>query len=580
MSIAIQDVCKYYGTTRVVNRVSVSIDDGEFFVLLGPSGSGKSTLLRIIAGLTSTDAGRIVLNGRDVTLLPPQQRGVGFVFQNYALFKHMTVAENIAYGLKVRKLAANQRHDRVQQMLELVGLSGYGQRVPGQLSGGQQQRVALARALAFNPQILLLDEPFGALDAQIRTDLRRSVRRIQQEIGITTILVTHDQDEAFAMGDSIGVMHDGELIETGPAERLYQSPAHEFSAAFLGNANLLAGVMERKGIRIGDALLHTEFADCTGEDGQIVKLMVRPEDIELSRYLSRNERREVAEGVITERQFSGPVERLRVEIELNQTLHILHPPVANGAKLGVIEVMRTRPEALRNPMTVGHQVKISFNHVHALEILTDTPVLGGQDGIDFIASMQQDSPGAEYGSSQALTSKLFDHTPANTDNNILLVWFGAARRIDRVVINLSGHVANDRQLLKLAQQLFRIGRPPMIELLEIAPADTPHEDARNVFLRAARNDLQQLGSVVRSRRCHGDEISELRNILSQSDTDLLLTAMPSAAGEALQKQQLADWVKQQYGPISTCFVRASAAEKSAAPAAQSALTTVPLEQIL
>jgi sulfate transport system ATP-binding protein len=239
MSIVLDQVTKQYQGTPVVNDVSLDIAEGEFFVLLGPSGSGKSTLLRAIAGLTSVDHGRISLRGRDVTSLSAREREVGFVFQNYALFRHMTVAENIEFGLSVRRVKAAERTQRRRELLELIGLAGLDDRLPGQLSGGQQQRVAVARALAHEPRVLLLDEPFGALDAKIREELRRTIRRVQKELGITTILVTHDQEEAFAMGDRIGVMNLGRLLEAGRPTELYSRPATRFVATFLGAANLL-----------------------------------------------------------------------------------------------------------------------------------------------------------------------------------------------------------------------------------------------------------------------------------------------------------------------------------------------------
>src|ERR1041385_7624188 len=215
MSIILDQLTKRYEGHPVVNRLSLEIANGEFFVLIGPSGSGKSTVLRMIAGLNTVDEGRVVLHGRDVTSATPQQRGVGFVFQHYALFQHMTVADNIEFGLRVRKAPVVQRQKRRDELLELVGLAGLGGRLPTQLSGGQQQRVALARALAHQPEVLLLDEPFGALDAKIREELRRAIREIQRAVGITTILVTHDQEEAFSMADRIGVMDRGRLQEVG-----------------------------------------------------------------------------------------------------------------------------------------------------------------------------------------------------------------------------------------------------------------------------------------------------------------------------------------------------------------------------
>ncbi|MEW5985179.1 MAG: ABC transporter ATP-binding protein [Chloroflexota bacterium] len=251
MSILLENLTKRYDGHPVVNNVSLEISDGEFFVLLGSSGSGKTTVLTMIAGLTAVDQGRVLLHGRDVTHLPTQQRNVGFVFQNYALFQHMTVADNIEFGLSVRKTPRAERRRRRDELLELVGLAGLGGRMPRQLSGGQQQRVALARALAHQPDVLLLDEPLGALDAKIRTELRRTLRAIQRELAVTTILVTHDQEEAFELADHIGVMSFGRLLEVGTPQSLYQRPQTEFVATFLGTANLLVGQAHNGGVQLG-----------------------------------------------------------------------------------------------------------------------------------------------------------------------------------------------------------------------------------------------------------------------------------------------------------------------------------------
>src|SRR5581483_1964662 len=251
MSIVLQDLVKHFGANSVVDHVSLEIHDGELLVLLGPSGSGKSTILRIIAGLIPADSGRVWLHGRDVTDLPPQQRNTGFVFQNYSLFRHMTVADNIEFGLAARKVPKAQRAAKREELLALVGLGGLGGRYPRQLSGGQQQRVAVARALAFEPSVLLLDEPFGALDVKIRGQLRAALKDIQRKVKITTILVTHDQDEAFELADRIGVINRGKLLEVGPPAALYRSPQHEFVATFLGGANLLAGAVEGGRVNLG-----------------------------------------------------------------------------------------------------------------------------------------------------------------------------------------------------------------------------------------------------------------------------------------------------------------------------------------
>ncbi|HEX2620672.1 MAG TPA: ABC transporter ATP-binding protein, partial [Phototrophicaceae bacterium] len=235
MSIVLDHISKNYGTQAIVRDVSLEIEQGELFVLLGPSGSGKSTILRMIAGLSSVDDGRIHLNGRDVTKTKTQKRGVGFVFQNYSLFQHMTVAQNIAFGLEIQKVPRPERDQRVRELLELIDLAALGDRTPSQLSGGQQQRVAVARALAQRPEVLLLDEPFGALDVKIRAQLRHNLREIQQRLNVTAILVTHDQDEAFELADRIGIIDGGRLLEVGTPAQLYRKPEHRFTATFIGN---------------------------------------------------------------------------------------------------------------------------------------------------------------------------------------------------------------------------------------------------------------------------------------------------------------------------------------------------------
>src|SRR6266508_4461034 len=278
MSIILDQLTKRYEGHPVVNRLSLEIANGEFFVLIGPSGSGKSTVLRMIAGLNSVDEGRVILHSRDVTLAPPQQRGVGFVFQHYALFQHMSVADNIEFALKVRKVPSEQRQKRRDELLELVGLAGLGGRLPDQLSGGQQQRVALARALAHRPEVLLLDEPFGALDARIRTELRRTVHSIQRELRITTIFVTHDQEEAFELADRMAVMNFGRLLEIGPPNELYLRPQTEFVATFLGTANLMVGEVTRDGVRLGPVHFPLSTRPAAVGEARRVQVLFRPED--------------------------------------------------------------------------------------------------------------------------------------------------------------------------------------------------------------------------------------------------------------------------------------------------------------
>jgi sulfate/thiosulfate transport system ATP-binding protein len=232
--IVVEGVTKRFGDFVAVKDVSLAIPEGSLTALLGPSGSGKSTLLRVIAGLEAPDSGSVELDGADATAVPPQQRGIGFVFQHYAAFKHMTVRENVAFGLRVRKRPKDECRARVDELLELVQLDGYADRYPSQLSGGQRQRMALARALAPQPRVLLLDEPFGALDANVRADLRAWLRRLHDEVHVTTVLVTHDQEEAMEVADTIAVLEHGALQQVGTPRELYDTPANPFVMGFLG----------------------------------------------------------------------------------------------------------------------------------------------------------------------------------------------------------------------------------------------------------------------------------------------------------------------------------------------------------
>jgi sulfate/thiosulfate transport system ATP-binding protein len=245
MSIIVEDARKQFGDFVAVDDVSLTVPDGSLTALLGPSGSGKSTLLRLIAGLEMPDSGRVMISGRDATKVPTQHRGVGFVFQHYAAFKHMTVHNNIAFGLKIRKRDKGEITQRVQELLALVHLDGLADRYPSQLSGGQRQRMALARALAVEPKVLLLDEPFGALDARVRKELRAWLRRLHDEVHVTTIFVTHDQEEAMEVAEQIVVMNEGKVEQSGAPRELYDHPANEFVMSFVGAVNRLGSLFVR-----------------------------------------------------------------------------------------------------------------------------------------------------------------------------------------------------------------------------------------------------------------------------------------------------------------------------------------------
>jgi len=359
MSIALDQVTKRYQSLPVVNDVSLEIEQGEFLVLLGPSGSGKSTLLRMIAGLVEVDHGRVSLHGRDVTSVAARDRGVGFVFQHYALFRHMSVADNVEFALRVRRMRRSERLARRTELLKLVALEGMDERLPAQLSGGQQQRVAVARALAHRPEVLLLDEPFGALDAKIREELRRTIRRIQQELGVTTILVTHDQDEAFAMADRIGVMHQGRLLEVGSPDDLYARPRTRFVATFLGAANLLLGY------RNGNQLRFDRPAAESVTPREMVAV-IRPEEVEFTTGRSADGLTHVGVGTVQELQFSGPTERLRVRMSMEGPIPAT--PDRDGADGSgwLLDATRTFPEQRANPLAAGQRVTVSARRIHTL----------------------------------------------------------------------------------------------------------------------------------------------------------------------------------------------------------------------
>jgi len=284
MSILTKNLMKRFGSFHAVNDVSFEVPAGQLVALLGPSGSGKSTILRIIAGLELADSGEVQLTGEDATHLPAQDRGVGFVFQHYALFRHMTVRQNVAFGLEVQKLPRTKIGNRVDELLELVQMTGYRDRYPAQLSGGQRQRVALARALAPRPKVLLLDEPFGALDARVRDELRTWLRRLHDEVHVTSLFVTHDQQEAFEVADQAVVLNRGRIEQMGAPQELYEHPATPFVTEFLGAVNRLHARTEsgQHGVAATHAGIEWPAFEANG-DGP-VSIYVRPHDLDVSRH--------------------------------------------------------------------------------------------------------------------------------------------------------------------------------------------------------------------------------------------------------------------------------------------------------
>lgn len=307
MSIEVKNLQKRFNGFVAVKDVSFSVADGEFATLLGPSGSGKSTILRCVAGLEIPNGGQIIVNGEDVTNISVQERKVGFVFQHYALFKHMTVLENIAFGLRVRKIPKKERLEKTRQLLDMVGLSGFEKRLPSQLSGGQRQRVALARALAPEPNLLLLDEPFGALDTRLRKVLRTWLKKLHDRVGLTTLLVTHDQDEAFELSDRILVVHQGSIEQDASAKKIFNEPATDFVATFVGETNRVQGIVRHGLVEWGPF----KFRPSPNlKEGTKATVLFRPIDV----YVSSHQGVDEVAGVIHASRFLGALEELHIQI--------------------------------------------------------------------------------------------------------------------------------------------------------------------------------------------------------------------------------------------------------------------------
>jgi putrescine transport system ATP-binding protein len=324
--LQIQQVVKDFGGYRAVNNVSLDIAKGEIFALLGSSGCGKTTLLRMLAGFETPTSGRIVLNGQDLAGLPPYQRPLNMMFQSYALFPHMTVWDNIAFGLRRDGLPKDQVAERVDAMLKLVQLAKYGQRKPHQLSGGQQQRVALARSLAKQPQLLLLDEPLGALDKKLREQTQIELVNIIEQVGVTCVMVTHDQEEAMTMASRIAIMSEGHFLQVGTPSEIYETPQTRFVADFIGNVNLMDGTL------IEDEADHVvvECADTqhfvghgiTGTLGMAVSVALRPEKIHLSHQPPADTVHNCAQGTVKEMSYFGSFTVFRIQLASGQMLKV------------------------------------------------------------------------------------------------------------------------------------------------------------------------------------------------------------------------------------------------------------------
>jgi len=339
--LRLENLVKAFGALTVVKGANLAIERGEFVTLLGPSGCGKTTILRMVAGFERPNAGAILIEGTDVNPLPPNQRKIGMVFQAYALFPNMNVEENVGFGLKVAGAPKEERRARVEEMLKLIGLSGYGKRFPFEMSGGQQQRVALARALAPKPRMLLLDEPLSALDAKIRVSLRQEIRSIQRDLGITTIFVTHDQEEALSISDRIVVMSAGSVEQFGTPFDVYNKPATKFVATFVGQLNTLSATVadaSRGAVSIGGQTVTVPKLPASAKTGDLISLTMRPEAMQVANGHMRDI---VLDGTVSEVSFLGSVIRLKVNLGQGNAVHVdtfndqRTPPPAHDAKVKV-----------------------------------------------------------------------------------------------------------------------------------------------------------------------------------------------------------------------------------------------------
>ena len=348
VEVSLSNITKRFGAVTAVDSVSLAVRRGEFLTLLGPSGCGKTTLLRVIAGFEMPDQGRVVLDGEDVTELPPYRREVTTVFQHYALFPHLNVFDNVAFGLERRRVPGEQIRKRVREALEMVKLEGLDSRQPGELSGGQKQRVALARALVLEPRVLLLDEPLAALDLKLRKQMQVELKLLQQRVGISFVYVTHDQEEALTMSDRVVVMNGGRIEQSGPAREIYETPATEFVAEFIGVSNILEGIVDSVNghittIKAGP--LSFKAASDNSRPGDRVRVVLRPENLTLNTDASH----EALEGKIDAAVYLGESTQLRVAIDGGRTLTVLeqnrHRHHSAGKRIGDTVYITWEPES-------------------------------------------------------------------------------------------------------------------------------------------------------------------------------------------------------------------------------------------
>ncbi len=359
-------ISKHFGKTSVLDNINFDVAEGEVLVLLGASGSGKTTILRIIAGLELPETGKVILHGKDVTDLPARERGVGVIFQSYALFPKMTVEKNIGYGLRIRKRKRKEIRETVNELLALVQLEEHRRKYPSQLSGGQQQRVAIARTLAYKPEVLLFDEPFGALDTQTRVHLRREIRALLRKVNVPSIFITHDQEEALELGDRVAVLNQGHLEQVGTPFEIYSYPATEYVATFLGAANILEATVRNDFLEVGSAHLSAPLEKF--KSGDCVKIVFRPEDVVLSKSeFIRPGVSKIATARIEEIAFVGAFERLRLRLDrgpeecrTEESEFYLTTETPESQTTKAIIATRPKPEAASVKLQIGDRVVVAL----------------------------------------------------------------------------------------------------------------------------------------------------------------------------------------------------------------------------
>jgi sulfate transport system ATP-binding protein len=366
-------VSKRFGKTGVLENISLDVAEGEILVLLGASGSGKTTILRIIAGLEQPNSGRVILHGKDVTELPARERGVGVIFQSYALFPKMTVEKNIGYGLRIRRRRRKEIRKTVEELLSLVQLEEHRKKYPSQLSGGQQQRVAIARTLAYKPEVLLFDEPFGALDTQTRTHLRREIRALLRRVNVPSVFITHDQEEALELGDRVAVINKGHIEQIGTPYEIYSHPATEYVATFLGAANIIEAVVKEGFVETECAKIPAQLDPQHYRLGDRIKIVFRPEDVALGRadFLKPGQFK-LGSARVEEIIFVGAYERLRVRLEQpgeecanGEMPYYLTTETPERRPRSIIAT-RSKPEATAARLKIGDRVVVAVNSFSVL----------------------------------------------------------------------------------------------------------------------------------------------------------------------------------------------------------------------